>query len=97
MELITLLLAVLATARLTRIITSDYITSVPRRWLLRKLDGREMLQYLVVCNWCASVYVGAAVAVTGWLWAHTAVWTWTTAALAASHVTGWLATREGEA
>jgi hypothetical protein len=97
MELITLLLAVLATARLTRIVTSDYITAGPRRWLLRHLEGREMMQYLIVCNWCASVYVAAAVAVTGWLWADTAVWTWTAAALAASHVTGWLASREGDA
>ena len=61
MEPITLLIAALATARITLLITRD----------------REGLAaYLLVCAWCASVYVGGVVAAVGavyglwaWMWA----------------------------
>lgn len=76
MEPITLLIAALATARITLLITRDRITHAPRRWLLSKLDPEGLAAYLLVCAWCASVYVGGAVAATGavyglwaWMWA----------------------------
>lgn len=96
MDPITLLLAALVTARLTRLVTRDRISAAPREWLLRRLDPDGLAAWLIVCDWCASFYVGmgvaAAGALAGW-WA----WAWIVPlGLAFSHVTGWLASREGD-
>lgn len=96
MEPITLLVAALATARLTRLVTRDRITHAPRRWLLRRLNPEGLAAYLVVCDWCGSVYIGGAVAAAG-AWHGT--WSWYMAfplAMAFSLVTGQLASHEGE-
>lgn len=96
MDLITLLVAALATARLTRLITTDRITQAPRQWALRRLASDGLTAYLIVCDWCASVYVGAAVAAAG-AWAGSWPWTWATPlALAFSYVAGYLARGESE-
>lgn len=92
--MIPLLLAALATARLTRLVTVDVITERPRGWV--QMHGPAWLAYLVQCSWCASVWVGAAVAAGG-AWAEW--WTWPLAlpaALAFSYMAGWLASKEGE-
>lgn len=96
MNTVALLVAALATARLTRLITTDEILRQPRQWLLRKLPENGMLAYLLVCPWCMSVYVGAAIAGAG-AWAGLWAWAWAPAlALGFSYVTGFLAGREGE-
>lgn len=96
MEPITLLVAALATARLTRLVTRDRITHAPRRRLLKRLDPDGLMAYLVVCTWCASVYTGLGVAAVGriaGLWG----WEWIVPlALAFSMVTGLLTSLEGE-
>lgn len=94
MAALTLLLTALATARLTRLITTDRITRTPRVWALRKLPDGHLLAYLVICDWCVSVYVGAATAAAWWAWGDQHAFTAATAALAFSHITGWLAARE---
>ncbi len=93
MEAITLLTAALATARLTRLITTDRITEAPRNAVLRRLDASSLCAYLIVCDWCVSVYVGAAVAgsLCAWEWSR-----WPLYALAFSYTAGWLASKEGE-
>lgn len=91
MDAITLILAGLATARITRLITTDRITAAPRRWVLNRLDEQGLMAYLIVCNWCASVYVGAAMTaavVWAWNWAQ-----YPAMALAFSHLAGYLAAR----
>lgn len=94
MDLITFAVAALATARLTRLVTTDRITEAPRNAVLRRLDADSLLAYLIVCDWCASVYVGAAVAAVA-TWGPS--WSvWVLAALAYSYVAGYLAAREGE-
>lgn len=75
MDAITLLVAALTTLRITLLITRDRITHAPRRWLLLKLDPEGLLAYLLVCVWCASVYVGAVVAACG-VWAGLWSWGW---------------------
>lgn len=94
MEPITLLVAALATARLTRLVTRDQITHKARRWALARLDHDGMIAYLIVCDWCVSMY--AALAVMAWTaWGPS--WSlWPLAILASSYVTGWLASKEGE-
>ena len=91
---LTLLLAALATARLTRMVTTDRITQAPRHALLRRLDPKGLPAYLVVCDWCASVYLGAGVAAAWWAWGDTRWFAAATAALAFSHTAGYLASKE---
>lgn len=94
MDLITLLAGSLATARLTRLVTTDRITQAPRLWLAAKLPEGGLAQYLITCDWCASVYAGACVAL-GLCYAGPSA-LWVCAALSFSYVAGWLASREGE-
>lgn len=86
----------LATARATRLITRDRIFEAPRNAVLRTLPDGHLLAYLVVCDWCVSVYTGALAAVGG-VWAGWWPWSWAPALLLAfSYVTGYLASREGD-
>lgn len=94
--LVLMVVMALATARVTRLVTRDRILDAPRRVVLRALPDDSLLAYLMVCDWCVSVYTGALAAVGG-AWAGW--WDWWAApafALAFSYVTGWLASREGE-
>lgn len=97
MQTLTLLLTLLATARVTRLIVDDRITQAPReavvRWLLRRSKDEDggLLAYLVLCSWCASVYVGAAAGALWLVWGHTMIFTAAVLALAASYVAGILA------
>lgn len=94
MDLITLLIGALATARITRLVTTDRITLAPRTWIQVRLDPDGLPAYLITCDWCASVYAGAGVAA---LLAYGPAWAvWVLAALAFSYVAGWLAAKEGE-
>lgn len=88
-----LALILLATARLTRLVTGDQITERPRVWLTLKLEGHPQLQYLLHCPWCASMYVGAVVAGAWWAWGDTMWLMMVYAALSASYATGFLASK----
>lgn len=97
MDLITLALAALATARLTRLITRDTVFKTFRDRVIVAMPVRlEPVAYLLTCDWCVSVYTGSAVAAGWYAWGGSRWFTAVTAALAFSHVTGWLATREGK-
>lgn len=95
MTIVELIVVVLAGARLTRLITSDALTEGPRTWLLNRLDGWPRLQYLITCDWCASMYASLAV-VAGYHASHANMWFMgALAVLAASYVTGALASVTG--
>jgi hypothetical protein len=90
----TLLITLLATARITRLITSDRLTQAPRLWAAEKIEERApMLFYLITCDWCASVYVGTAVAGAWAAWGDTLWFQVPALALGASYATGFLAER----
>lgn len=93
MDLITLLIGALATARLTRLVTTDRITAGPRSAILRRLPDGSLWAYLLVCDWCLSMYLGAGVAAALWAWDWSV---WPLAALAFSYMAGWLASKEEE-
>lgn len=98
--MISLLVGALVTARVTRLVTTDRITAASRNWLLRRLMARNgtdsLAAYLIVCDWCASFYVGLAVAAGGAL-AGTWSWPWLVPlGLAFSYVAGFLARGESE-
>jgi hypothetical protein len=103
---ITLLVYALAVARVTRLVTSDKLTEMPRTRLEIKLWQRFAPQvpasdwhravpplpvYLLTCPWCVSVYVGAVAApLVAFL--GDSYWVFVPAlALAFSHFTGLLA------
>lgn len=96
MHSLTALLAVIATARITRLITTDRITQAPRRWLVQRLPEHSLAAYLIVCDWCASVYVGAGVGVAGWMLADWPGFTAVMVALTGSYAAGWLASWDRE-
>lgn len=109
MNALHLALILLVTARLTRLVTTDVILSPPRdwvtRWLLVRKDVkleypstrtfgfRYQLSYLLHCSWCASMYVGGAVAGAWWAWGDTMWLMMVYAALSASYATGFLASK----
>lgn len=100
MDLLTLIILPLAVARLTRLVTTDRIFSAVRsrleaRWLMKAgLDSLAL--YLIGCPWCISMYTGTGAAAAWWAWGDARWFTAAVVALAASYVTGWLASREGE-
>lgn len=96
----TALLTLLATARVTRFVTTDVLFNGPRTWLVNRLmptgeetGVRQRAAYLLVCSWCASVYVGGALGGAWYAWGDTMWYMTATLALAASYVTGALADR----
>lgn len=96
MDVTVLIVAVLATYRLTRLVTTDRITEAPRNRIVRALPAESLLSYLLLCNWCVSVYTGAAVAGAWWAWGDTAAYAAVTAAFALSAAVGFLTRWESE-
>lgn len=94
---LTLALAVLAVARLTRLVVEDKLTERPRDavglWLANR--GQVMLLYLLGCSWCASMWIAPPVLVVAYLVGDNPVVLVGLASLAASYVTGWLAGHDG--
>lgn len=91
---LTLVLACLATARLTRLVTADFITVPIRLWVIRRWGDESKPAYLIECDWCFSIYVAAAVAPVAIWWGDNRVVLAVLVALAASHVTGLLSNTE---
>lgn len=61
-----------------------------------RLGAKHPLSYLIVCDWCVSIYIGAGVA-AGWTaWGEHRWFTAATVALSASYVAGFLGERTGD-
>lgn len=87
-----IVLTFMATFRVARLVTSDYITRPIRRAARRRLGKTSKRYYLLTCNWCISVWASAGVAVPVVLWpSNRAVWC-VLLALSASAATGLIAT-----
>ncbi len=89
MPVLTVTLLIAATARLTRLLTTDALCEPARAWIERRVSSR--ISYLIRCDWCLSVWLGFATFTFGWYAPPTFVLI-STGALTASLVTGWLAT-----
>lgn len=61
---VSFLIAALAVARVTRLVTADEISRELRDAVMRRLDDRKALHlklaYLMECPWCVSIWVGLA-------------------------------------
>jgi hypothetical protein len=91
-----LLLAALAAARVTRLITRDRITLTPRLWVINKLGPDTMTAYLITCDWCAGLWTGAVVTSAAWHWQHSPWLQVPVAALAVAQAVGMIASRESD-
>lgn len=60
------LLGFLAVARLTHVVTTDYVFDRPRAWIQAKAP--DSVAYLVTCPWCLSIHFGAGVAAAVYAW-----------------------------
>ena len=83
-----ILLALVATARLTRLVTADYVTRPVRRFIDRRWGEESWQSYLSTCDWCASIHTGGIVATAITLWPENRVVIAALVALAGSYVTG---------
>lgn len=85
-----LVVAALAVARVTRLITTDYLTDPPRSWLVRRLGQNSKLAYLLVCQWCMSMWVASVAALLLWAVGPVPGLVWPMTALAMSQAAGML-------
>lgn len=88
------LLAILATMRLTRLVTADKITEPIRERLIQRWGEDAKRSYLLTCDYCASIYVGPPVALAVVMWPTNRVVLIALIALAASFVAGIVAAHE---
>lgn len=90
---LSIVVAALAVARITRLVTEDQIAVGLRRWVVQRWGEDSAASYLVHCPWCVSIYVGLGVMPPAVLWPNK----WVImgfAFLAASMVTGLLLDRK---
>lgn len=87
MDALWLVIAMLATYRLTRLVTADEITKGVRGWVV---DRSEWAGYLVTCDWCLSVWFAPGPALAVIMWGDVVAVRVVLVALALSAVTGLL-------
>lgn len=88
------ILVVLAVARITRLVNADAILNGPRSAIQR--TRFDHLAYFVTCPWCVSIWVAAGVSTAAWYWRGQPWFQIVLLALAASYVTGLLASNLDE-
>jgi hypothetical protein len=55
--IICLIVAWMAVARLSMLITQDQITIGYRQWIIRRFGEGSKMEYLVHCDWCTSIWL----------------------------------------
>jgi hypothetical protein len=81
---------VLAVARLTRLVTVDYLLHPLRERVAARFGPDGNVAYLVSCPWCLSVWLAGPVVAVAVAWPDNRVVQAVMVALAASHVAGLL-------
>jgi hypothetical protein len=87
----------IAFARIVVLLTSDYITAIPRDAVVTALKERRrnMLAYMLLCPWCISIWLAIPAAPIIYAW-HDSPWLFVPAlGLALSAVAGFLARVKG--
>lgn len=57
MLVVSLVVAALAVARITRFLTEDFLAVGYRRWVVSRWGAESKMSYLVHCPWCISIWV----------------------------------------
>lgn len=55
--IVSLIVAALAVARITRLLVDDRLTVRWRQWIVRRYGTESLMSYLVHCPWCMSMYL----------------------------------------
>lgn len=83
--LVAFVVLVLATARLTRLLTKDDLTIPMRAWIDGKFGPNSLASRMIWCHWCsgvwASLLTSTVAATAAWQW-----WSWNLGAV----ISGWL-------
>ena len=66
-DVLTLILLILAVARIVRLVVDDAITEPFRRRVIRKHGDDSMKTYLVHCTWCVAIWVAFPLSLFTWL------------------------------
>lgn len=59
--IVSLIVAALAVARLTRLLTEDRIVVRWRQWIVRRYGPDSMVTYWIHCPWCLSLWIAAPI------------------------------------
>lgn len=89
MILLSLIVAMLAVSRVTRLLTEDKLALGYRRWIVNRFGAESMVSYLAHCRWCTSFWVALLVMPPAAIWPNKWVIA-AYAALAASYIAGLL-------
>lgn len=99
--LLTCLILLLATVRVTRLIVFDRLSEPLRQWLVDKWGPESMFVYLWFCPWCMGFWVSLAASTVAWvatdLPSYLTVPWWAgvpLAALAVSYLVGFILSKE---
>lgn len=92
MPFMTFLLCLGASARLTRLVTDDYLTRHLRVWVIKRTGAKSDWSYLVTCAWCLGMWMCGAVFTVAYFYGDRPWFIWPAAALTASWVYGLAAT-----
>jgi len=87
--IISLIVAALATARITRLVVDDQLTVFWRQWVVKRYGADSLPSYLAHCPWCMSMWIAPPFMMVGALFPYP----WVVGILAipaASMVTGLL-------
>lgn len=100
MIVVSLVVAALAVARITRFLVEDFLSDGYRRWVIQRWGEDSKMSYLAHCPWCTSVWVALLVMpVPVFLlmsWTQPITWVIATLSIpAASMVSGLLIDRKG--
>lgn len=61
MIVVSLVVAALCVARVTRFLVEDFLADPYRRWVVKRWGSESKPSYLAHCPWCTSIWVGALV------------------------------------
>lgn len=92
MTLMVFLLTLGAMARLTRLVTDDYLTRHLRALVIRRTGHDSDLSYLMTCAWCLGLWVSGAVFTLAYFCGDQPWFVWPAAALTGSWLYGIAAT-----
>lgn len=89
------LLTLGAVARLTKLITDDYIARHLRAFFIRRLGPDHDISYLVTCPWCLSAWFAGALFPVAWFYGEHPGFIIPAAVFSASYLVGAAATLLG--
>ena len=66
--IICLVVAMVAVARLSMLLTQDELTIGYRRWVIRRFGAQSKMSYLAHCDWCTSIWLAIPIMPVAVLW-----------------------------